>query len=84
MNQRIYAIYYLEISDDYKEKPFTLIMIDKSLNGYYKEIYPGKYQYILYLLPCKKEKLTHYIKYLYLLSSNIIFSKIILKTMRML
>jgi hypothetical protein len=45
MNQRIYAIYNLEISEGYAEKPFTLIMIDTSLNGYYKEIYPGKFQY---------------------------------------
>ena len=45
MNQRIYAIYNLEISEGYIEKPFTLIMIDTSLNGYYKEIYPGKFQY---------------------------------------
>ena len=54
-NGRIYIIYSLEVSNEYyKTKPFTLIIMDKALNIYYKEIYPGQYKYDIFFNPLEK------------------------------
>ena len=58
MNGRIYIIYCLEVASDYKEKPFTLIMIDGALNTYYKDIYPGTYKYDILFNPLEKKEIT--------------------------
>jgi hypothetical protein len=56
INQEMWIIYQIELSDGYKDNPFTLIMIDKSLNYYYKDIYPGKYQFDIKFIPLQKKE----------------------------